>query len=63
MSSCQILNINPGISDVMRKTVSKACNLACDYCYYNTIQGSPVKIDRKDDKILETFIQEYMEMK
>lgn len=63
MSSCQTLNINSGISGVMWKTVSEACNLACDYCYYSTIQGRPERIDRIDDKILEKFIQEYMEMK
>jgi len=48
---------------VMWKTVSEDCNLACDYCYYSTCGGKPgKKIDRIDDRLLETFIQSYMDM-
>lgn len=46
---------------VMWKTVSEACNLACDYCYYSTCGGMPGKINRIDSTILEKFIKEYME--
>lgn len=46
---------------VMWKTVSEACNLACDYCYYSTCAGKPGQnINRIDSFILEKFIQEYI---
>ncbi|MFC4802182.1 anaerobic sulfatase maturase [Neobacillus sp. GCM10023253] len=45
---------------VMWKTVSEACNLACDYCYYSGCGGQPGKIDKIDPAILEKFIKEYM---
>ncbi|EKN65237.1 radical SAM domain-containing protein [Neobacillus bataviensis LMG 21833] len=48
--------------NVMWKTVSEDCNLACDYCYYSTCGGKPGrKINRIDSTILEKFIKEYME--
>lgn len=53
----------PLISGVMWKTVSEACNLACDYCYYSRLNGRPGKIERIADDVLEKFICEYMEMK
>ncbi len=46
----------------MWKTVSEACNLACDYCYYSRCGGQPDKIERIDTRILEKFIKEYMGM-
>ncbi|WP_078379055.1 anaerobic sulfatase maturase [Sutcliffiella halmapala] len=45
---------------VMWKTVSEACNLACDYCYYSRCGGMPGKIERIEDEVLEKFIKEYM---
>ncbi|WP_284036462.1 anaerobic sulfatase maturase [Neobacillus sp. 114] len=45
---------------VMWKTVSEACNLACDYCYYSGCGGQPGKIDKIYPAILEKFIKEYM---
>ncbi|MCH6267226.1 anaerobic sulfatase maturase [Neobacillus citreus] len=45
---------------VMWKTVSEACNLACDYCYYSGCGGQPGKIDKIDQAIIEKFIKEYM---
>lgn len=47
---------------VMWKTVSEACNLACDYCYYSRCNGRPEKIETISDEVLEKFIKEYMEM-
>src|SRR5690606_15902436 len=47
---------------VMWKTVSEACNLACDYCYYSRCGGQPKQIDRIDSTVLETFIKQYMEI-
>ncbi|USK36755.1 hypothetical protein LIT25_26955 (plasmid) [Bacillus sp. F19] len=44
---------------VMWKTVSEACNLACDYCYYSSYGGQPGKIDKIDSAVLEKFIKEY----
>ncbi len=46
----------------MWKTVSEACNLACDYCYYSRCNGRPEKIEVISDEVLEKFIKEYMEM-
>lgn len=46
--------------NVMWKTVSEDCNLACDYCYYSTCGGKPGKIRRIDSALLEKFIKEYM---
>lgn len=46
---------------VMWKTVSEACNLACDYCYYSRCGGQPKKINLIDFGMLEKFIKEYME--
>lgn len=46
----------------MWKTVSEACNLACDYCYYSRCGGQPDKIERIDSSILEKFIKEYMQI-
>ena len=45
---------------VMWKTVSEACNLACDYCYYSHCGGQPKQIERIDPLVLEKFIREYM---
>jgi uncharacterized protein len=46
----------------MWKTVSKSCNLTCDYCYYSSCGGKPGKIDKIDSTILEKFIKEYMSL-
>lgn len=46
----------------MWKTVSEACNLACDYCYYSTCNGKPGRINPVDDTTLEIFIKDYMAM-
>ncbi|PTX64954.1 uncharacterized protein C8P63_101176 [Melghirimyces profundicolus] len=54
------LTSDHGNIGVMWKTVSEACNLACDYCYYSRCGGKPGKIDRIDDEVLEKFIKEYM---
>ena len=45
---------------VMWKTVSEACNLACDYCYYSHCGGQPKDIQRIEPHVLETFIRDYM---
>lgn len=58
--STACLTSDHGNIGVMWKTVSEACNLACDYCYYSRCGGKPGKIDRVDDTILEKFIKEYM---
>ena len=46
---------------MMAKPVGARCNLACTYCYYleksNLNKGGSVM----DDKLLETFIQQYIE--
>ncbi|MCM3717628.1 anaerobic sulfatase maturase [Fictibacillus phosphorivorans] len=47
---------------VMWKTVSEACNLACDYCYYSRCNGNPGKFNAIDLYTLEKFIKEYMEL-
>ncbi|RYL97968.1 anaerobic sulfatase maturase [Sporolactobacillus sp. THM7-7] len=45
---------------VMWKTVSEACNLACDYCYYSTCGGKPTSgIHRIDPAVLEKFMIDY----
>jgi uncharacterized protein len=62
MNTCGTI-VNRGIAGVMWKTVSEACNLACDYCYYSRCYGRPEKIDRIDDELLEKFIREYMKIK
>ncbi|MFP7298878.1 anaerobic sulfatase maturase [Neobacillus niacini] len=54
------LTSDHGSIGVMWKTVSEACNLACDYCYYSRCGGKPGKINRIDDGVLEKFIKEYM---
>src|SRR5699024_428169 len=63
MSACLTATSNSGVSGVMWKTVSEACNLACDYCYYSRLKGRPGRINRIDENVLEKFIIEYMEMK
>ncbi len=45
---------------VMWKTVSEACNLACDYCYYSTCGGKPGAVNRIDSALLERFISQFM---
>lgn len=45
----------------MWKTVSEACNLACDYCYYSRCKGQPGTIKRIQPHILAKFIKEYLE--
>src|SRR5690625_3472917 len=47
----------------MWKTVSEACNLACDYCYYSRCHGRPGRVERIDDETLEKFMREYFEIK
>ncbi|MBP3041144.1 anaerobic sulfatase maturase [Bacillaceae bacterium Marseille-Q3522] len=47
--------------NLMFKTVSEDCNLACDYCYYSTCRGNPgKKINTINLDILEKIIMEYM---
>lgn len=58
-----MLTSNNLIAGVMWKTVSEACNLACDYCYYSTCAGKPEKIKKIDVAVLEKFIKEYFEIK
>jgi uncharacterized protein len=53
---------NHGQIAVMWKTVSEACNLACDYCYYSGCGGQPGKIDKIDPIVLEKLIKEYMSL-
>jgi uncharacterized protein len=53
---------NHGQIAVMWKTVSEACNLACDYCYYSGCGGQPGRIDKIDPVVLEKFIKEYMSL-
>ncbi|ALC91416.1 anaerobic sulfatase maturase [Bacillus sp. FJAT-18017] len=60
--SAGCLTSDNGNIGVMWKTVSEACNLACDYCYYSRCGGKPGRIDRIDDAVLEKFIKEYMEL-
>jgi len=57
------LHYSRQIAGVMWKTVSEACNLACDYCYYSRCKGRPGKINRIRDDLLEKFIREYLEIK
>ncbi|MEQ6377897.1 anaerobic sulfatase maturase [Bacillaceae bacterium S4-13-56] len=59
MSTCSIKE-DRGYTGVMWKTVSEACNLSCDYCYYSRCNGMPGKVERIDDAVLEKFIKEYM---
>ncbi|MEH7254217.1 anaerobic sulfatase maturase [Neobacillus niacini] len=51
------------LGSVLIKTVSEACNLACDYCYYSSCNGIPNPINKVEDKTLEKFIREYMTIK
>jgi len=53
---------NHGHIGVMWKTVSEACNLACDYCYYSSCGGQPGKIEKIDSIMLEKFVKEYMDL-
>lgn len=55
--------VKPQIVGVMWKTVSEACNLACDYCYYSRCNGKPGKLDRIQEETLEKFIKEYLEIR
>lgn len=57
--STDVLN-RSSIVGVMWKTVSEACNLSCDYCYYSRCKGKPGQIQRIEDHVLEKFIKEYM---
>ncbi len=58
---CQTPKTHENVS-VMWKTVSEACNLACDYCYYSTCGGQPIGIEKIRYELLEKFIKEYMEL-
>lgn len=58
---CSTINDHGNVA-VLWKTVSEACNLACDYCYYSRCGGQPKQIDRIKPHILEKFIKEYMEL-
>ncbi|WP_208588569.1 anaerobic sulfatase maturase [Gracilibacillus suaedae] len=60
VSSSKAIRNQSIISGVMWKTVSEACNLACDYCYYSRCGGRSGHIERIEDKVLENFIKEYM---
>lgn len=61
MTASCVTGRNGGIG-VMWKTVSEACNLACDYCYYSTCGGKPGKnINRIDSAVLDKFIKDYMQ--
>ncbi|MCD8510226.1 MAG: anaerobic sulfatase maturase [Bacillus sp. (in: Bacteria)] len=48
------------VVSIMWKTVSDACNLACDYCYYKDCEGSMDNLERIEPKLLEKFIKDYM---
>jgi uncharacterized protein len=61
VQSC-LTSKNQGHIGVMWKTVSEACNLACDYCYYSSCGGQPGKIEKIDIIMLEKFIKEYMDI-
>lgn len=56
---CSTMNEHGNIA-VMWKTVSEACNLACDYCYYSRCGGQPKRIDRIESDVLHKFVKEYM---
>lgn len=43
---------------VLLKTVSEGCNLACDYCYYSSLENKN-NIQTFDLMVLEKFIKEY----
>ncbi len=45
---------------VMFKTVSEACNLACDYCYYSRVGGDPRHARTIPLPLLERFMRDYM---
>lgn len=61
MTASCVTGRNGGIG-VMWKTVSEACNLACDYCYYSTCGGKPGNnINRIDSAVLDKFIKDYMQ--
>lgn len=62
MAQACLTSKNHGQIGVMWKTVSEACNLACDYCYYSGCGGQPGKIDKIDPVVLEKFIKEYMSL-
>ncbi|AYV69671.1 MULTISPECIES: anaerobic sulfatase maturase [Niallia] len=46
------------LTTVLLKTVSEACNLACDYCYYSKCENKST-IQTFDLDVLEKFIKEY----
>ena len=48
------------VPGVMFKTVSEACNLACDYCYYSRTKGVHGAAQAIDMNLLETFMSDYM---
>lgn len=55
-------NINIPLN-LMVKTVSQDCNLACDYCYYSHVKGKLNRIIRKIDiNMLKKIIYDYMKM-
>lgn len=58
---CQASKPHQNVS-IMWKTVSEACNLACDYCYYSSCGGQPATIRKIRYELLEKFIKEYMEL-
>ncbi|MFS0824437.1 anaerobic sulfatase maturase [Bacillus sp. 1P02SD] len=60
MSTCGVTTTN--VTGVLWKTVSEACNLACEYCYYSKCKGKIDKLNRIEDEVLEKFIKEYMAM-
>ncbi|WP_138419900.1 anaerobic sulfatase maturase [Aquibacillus sediminis] len=62
MAACGTTTATTGFSGVMWKTVSEACNLACDYCYYSRCNGRPGRVNRIEDRLLEAFIKQYMAM-
>lgn len=58
-----VSSLTNSLSGVMWKTVSEACNLACDYCYYSRCNGRPEIIQTIEDDVLTKFIKEYMGIK
>lgn len=52
--------ITAPLTTVLLKTVSEACNLACDYCYYSNCENKN-DIKTFDLEVLEKFIKEYAE--
>ncbi|MDP5274821.1 anaerobic sulfatase maturase [Chengkuizengella axinellae] len=58
--SCDLtVNERHGLN-VMWKTVSNYCNLACDYCYFNGCNGMKAEEVKIQTHLLQKFIKQYM---